>query len=81
MTAKELAYKNTNGVTSENDPQLFRLRRGNLPVLRRGVAVASVPKFKGITLYAQVQANAPAQFRSSTTSNTIINWPGVPDSQ
>ena len=74
MPAKDLAYAGRSGSFASSDPQVFRLRRGNLPTLRNGKAVSAVPQFRGITLYSQTAGNAPAPF-ATANSNTVINWP------
>jgi hypothetical protein len=58
-----------------NTPTTYRLSRG-FPLLRRGVAVSAVPKFKALTLYSHT-ANTPTPFQTAQVGKNIA-WPVGP---
>jgi hypothetical protein len=85
--AQSMAYTmpSTNG--AYNNPTTYRLSRG-FPMLRRGVRVTPIPKFKGLTIYSHTppagntgnpsnRAAVPTPFQNTkaTTNSHTYTWP------
>ncbi len=88
--AQTMAYTMPTNNGAYNTPTTYRLSRG-FPLMRRGVRVAPIPKFKGLTIYSHTPpsgstanpANAaavptPFQNTKATTNSHTYTWPVGP---